>query len=273
MLFVTWNVNSLRARLVRVTSFLERNKPDILCMQETKMQNGQFESMRSEFTALGYSVFHHGNGPWNGVAIATLVKDVEIVQRGFQGQDPDFGVDRKECRFIAARVNSLISVSAYIPNGRELGSIHMENKLAWLDALKVNLEALREKYSNCHFLVEGDFNIAPLDSDVWDIAAFEGMTHVSEAEREKLSNLLNSGFVDLWQENGEVGKSGFTWWDYRSASYKRGHGMRIDLALYSPPLIHENHSFSTERIWVDRSEREGEKPSDHAPLCLDAQLN
>ncbi len=273
MRIVTWNVNSLRARLNRVTGFLEKSNPDILCIQETKMENGQFEKIRCEFTALGYSVFHHGNGPWNGVAVASLANDSEIIQRGFQGEDPDFGVDRKECRFIAVRVSNLVAVSAYIPNGRELGSIHMENKLLWLDSLKVNLAALRERYQECHFLVAGDFNVAPLDSDVWDISAFEGMTHVSDPEREKLRNLLSSGFVDLWQENGEIGKSGFTWWDYRAGSYRRGHGMRIDLALYSPPLAEKNHSLYIDRIWVDIAEREGEKPSDHAPLCLDAQLN
>jgi exodeoxyribonuclease-3 len=233
-------VNSLVARLPRLLAWLEAVQPDVVCLQETKVAEAAFP--RIELASLGYEVAAHGAGRWNGVAILSRV-GLEDVRRGF-AEEPAF--TEVEARSIDAVCGGVRVSSMYVPNGRSLDSEHYAYKLAWLAALQRSLRgdnAASQPTTMC-----GDFNIAPTDDDVWDPAAFQGSTHVSRAEREALSALLELGFTDV-QPRALKGRP-FTYWDYRAGMFHRGEGMRIDLVLLSDA-------------------RKGTLPSDHAPLVVD----
>ncbi|MHB8319967.1 MAG: exodeoxyribonuclease III [Acidimicrobiales bacterium] len=252
MKIATWNVNSLSARMPRVVGWLEDVQPDVLCVQETKQDDAKFPS--ETFVDLGYEPAHFGDGRWNGVAILSRVglDDVEI---GFGDDHDELG-----CRLIAASCGGVRVYSVYVPNGRSLESEHYTRKLDWLSALRENLDERCDaggKVAIC-----GDFNVAPRDSDVWDPAHFEGMTHVSEPERRALGEVMDWGLVDVFTKFNEPGT--FSWWDYRGGSFHKGHGMRIDLILVTRPLAD-----SAQDAWVDRDARKGEKPSDHAPVVVE----
>ena len=255
MRIATWNVNSLTARLPRVEEWLALRQPDVLCLQETKQADPKFPVDALE--AAGYSSVHHGEGRWNGVAILSRV-GVENVAIGFGTPEDDLGA-----RLISATCGGVRVMSCYVPNGRSLDSEHYVAKLAWLSQLRTTLA---ERPSDELVVAAGDFNVAPNDTDVWDLAALEGMTHVSGPERAAIGEILATGFSDVFCRFHPDGKV-FSWWDYRYGSFNKGLGMRIDLALTSQALT----PMVTD-AFVDRDARKGVKPSDHAPVVIDIDL-
>ena len=256
MRIATWNVNSLAARLARVEEWIEYAHPDVLCLQETKQADSAFP--HAAFAALGYETAHHGDGRWNGVAIASRV-GLSGVTRGLGSED-----DAQGPRAIAADCDGVRVMSVYVPNGRSLDSEHYPAKLAWLARVRSVLDETSSP--DRPVAVCGDFNVAPEDRDVWDPKQFEGATHVSGPEREALAGLEAWGLVDvfrrLYDDDGL-----FTWWDYRGGSFHRHQGMRIDLILVTEVLA----ARATYAL-IDRNARKGEKPSDHAPVLVDTEV-
>ena len=254
MLLATWNVNSLKARLPRVTEWVADVRPDVLCMQETKMKDAAFPALA--FEEMGYATAHFGQGQWNGVAIASRVGLEDVRVNFADGIEPD-----AEARIVTATCGGTRVVCVYVPNGRALDHDHYRYKLSWMARLRDHVAALGGAGDDV--VVTGDFNIAPSDADVWDPAALEGATHVSAPEREALGALMGWGLRDVVREmHPEPGI--YSWWDYRNGSFHRGWGMRIDLVLATA-------SMAARATWsgVDRNARKGEQPSDHAPVLVD----
>jgi len=251
----TWNVNSLKARMPRVMEWLDAARPDVLCMQETKLADDQVPVL--DFESKGYTIVHHGEGRWNGVAIASSC-GITGDAVGFGGLDDPYVGD---ARLVAATCRDVRVVSVYVPNGREVGSEFYERKLLWLRTLRDWLEANHSPDEP--LVVCGDFNVAPDDRDVYDPKAFVGSTHVSPEERAALQDILDWGLTDAFREIYDAGGL-YTWWDYRAGNFHKGKGLRIDLALVTKPLV-ERVTYAL----VDRNARKGEKPSDHAPLFID----
>ena len=263
MRIATWNVNSLKARLERVEGWLAGAAPDVLLMQETKLADDAAPTMA--FRMAGYELVHHGEGRWNGVAIASRVGAVDVVTnfglgpvRSGAGEDDE---PVHEARMVAATCGGVRVVSVYAPNGRALDTPFYAAKLAWYERL---LEWLRSSADPDEPLaVGGDFNVAPADIDVYDPAAFVGSTHTSGPERAAFQALLDWGLVDVYRRHHpEAGR--FTWWDYRAGNFHKGLGMRIDHLLVSAPLA--RRSVAAE---IDRDARKGVLPSDHAPMYVD----
>ncbi len=251
MLVATWNVNSLNARLPRVTEWLEQVQPDVLCMQETKLANDKFPAMA--FTALGYESVHHGEGRWNGVAILSRVGLSDAVE-GFA----DGGESDPDARIVWATCGGIRIASVYVPNGRELGHDHYLYKLDWLARLRRHLDAHHSPDEK--LVILGDWNIAPADIDVWDIGHFSESTHVSPPERAALENVKEWGLVDTLRDRyPEPGI--YSYWDYRNGDFHKRRGMRIDYLLSSTSLASTNSA-----DLIDRNARKGQKPSDHAPV-------
>jgi exodeoxyribonuclease-3 len=260
MRLATWNVNSVAARLPRLLSWLEKTRPDVLCLQEIKVAEAAFPS--GEVAELGYDAAVHGDGRWNGVAILSRA-GLADVRRGFPGEP---GFPDPETRAISATCAGLRVWSVYVPNGRALDSPHLAYKLSWLAALRDAVAAeLSAGGEGSRLAVCGDFNIAPRDEDVWDPAAFVGSTHVSPAERAALADVLALGLTDVPARalKGEP----FTYWDYRAGMFHKGMGMRIDLVLASAPV-----AGVVKDAYVDREARKGKGPSDHAPVVVDLDL-
>jgi exodeoxyribonuclease-3 len=266
MRIATWNVNSLKARLEKVAWWLERARPDVLLMQETKLADADVP--RAELAKLGYTLAHHGEGRWNGVAIASR-GPIESIVTNFgepfrpartteAGDDEPFA----EARMIAGTCAGVRVVAVYAPNGREVGSRFYDAKLAWYERLA---RWLKESASPDEPLVlGGDFNVAPEDKDVWDPAACHGGTHVSPAERAAFDRLRAWGLVDAYRIHHAEGDR-FTWWDYRAGAFHQNLGMRIDHVLVTAPLA--KRVVASE---IDREARKGKPvPSDHAPLAVD----
>jgi len=257
MRLATWNVNSLGARLPCVTEWMAATSPDVLCMQETKLADEAFPE--GAFRDLGYEVAHHGDGRWNGVAIASRV--------GLA--DPTFGFEAAEdahgSRIVAATCAGVRVHSVYVPNGRSLTDEQYQFKLAWLARLRSYLADRCRPTDDV--AVCGDFNVAPDDRDVWDPAATSGGTHVSVPERDALHELLGWGLVDVFRRHHEEGGI-FSWWDYRAGDFHQGRGMRIDLVLLNATLAERSVD-----VFIDRNARKkspaGNKPSDHAPVVVD----
>ena len=255
MRLATWNVNSLVARLPKLLAWLEAVRPDVVCLQETKVAEATFPAL--ELAALGYEVAAHGTGQWNGVAIVSRV-GLDDVRRGFTGQPSFEGA--AEPRAVNAVCGGVRVWSLYVPNGRTLDSPHYAYKLEWLEALR---SALNDEDVGAHpVVVCGDFNIAPTDDDVWDPAKFVGSTHVSAAERNAFSALLDLGFTDVMPR--AIKGRPFTYWDYRAGMFHKGEGMRIDLVLLSTVLAPRLTD-----AWIDRDARKGTAPSDHAPVVVE----
>lgn len=253
MLIATWNVNSLKARLPRVTQWLDEVRPDVLCMQETKLAQDKFPA--GEMAELGYDSAHFGQGQWNGVAIVSRIGLGDVMANFAPGIEQD-----TEARIISATCGGVRISSVYVPNGRELDHDHYRYKLSWMARLRQHLDATSSPTDDV--VVGGDFNIAPDDRDVYDISRFEGATHVSEPERDALENVCGFGMEDTFRRfHDDAGL--FSWWDYRGGSFHKGHGMRIDLLLAT-------RSVAERSTWtaIDRNARKGESPSDHAPVLL-----
>jgi exodeoxyribonuclease-3 len=257
MRIATWNVNSLTARLPRVEEWIAYAQPDVLCMQETKQTDAAFP--HGAFATLGYETAHHGEGRWNGVAIASRV-GLEDVSSELGSADDD----AQGSRLVAADCGGVRVFSVYVPNGRSLDSEQYPAKLAWLARLRTLLEettAPTRPVAVC-----GDFNVAPEDRDVWDPSQFEGMTHVSPPERQALAELESWGLVDVFRRLYPEDQL-FSWWDYRGGSFHRHHGMRIDLILVTE-ILADRATYGL----IDRNARKGEKPSDHTPVLIDTSV-
>lgn len=254
MRLATWNVNSLRARLPRVQEWIADVRPDVLCMQETKLAEDAFPHLA--FEELGYESVHHGQGQWNGVAIVSR-RGLDDPVRGFADGDPA----DPEARLVSATCGGIRVSSVYVPNGRALDHDHYRYKLAWMKRLLVHLQ--RNERPTADVVVTGDFNIAPDDRDVYDPAKLVGSTHVSQPERDALNELEKWGLVDVFRRQHSADKL-FSWWDYRAGDFHQGRGMRIDLLLASASV-----AARTRWTIVDRNARKGQQPSDHAPVVMD----
>ena len=275
MRIATWNVNSLKARQEAVENWLGRAAPDILLMQETKL--GDADAPVMAFAMAGYQLVHHGEGRWNGVAIAArdgLAID-EVVTNFGDGPVRDSGPGSAaaaeddfnpfdEARVLAATIEGLRLVTVYAPNGRVVGSPFYDGKLAWFERLGRYLDEERAAGRGDTLVVGGDFNVAPADIDVWDPRAAHGGTHVSEPERVAVRALVDRGLVDSYRaRHDEAGR--FTWWDYRAGMFHKNFGMRIDLLLAAEPVAARLVDAE-----IDRQARKGPPiPSDHAPLMID----
>jgi exodeoxyribonuclease-3 len=266
MRVATWNVNSLKTRLPKVAWWLERAQPDVLLMQETKLADA--DAPRDELAKLGYELIHHGEGGWNGVAIATRTAATEVTMNFglplVAPATPEAPDDEplREPRMVSAVWNGVRFVSLYAPNGRTVGSIYYQAKLAWYAQLQRWLGETRQ--AGEPLVLGGDFNVAPEDADVWDPALCHGGTHVSAPERQAFEELLRWGLVDSYRRlHAEPER--YSWWDYRAGSFHKNFGMRIDHLLVTRPVA--------ERIvWaeIDREARKGKPiPSDHAPVVID----
>jgi exodeoxyribonuclease-3 len=255
MRVVTWNVNSLRARLERVEAWLGEVQPDVLCMQETKLADDAFPALT--FEALGYECAHHGQGQWNGVAILSKVGLDDVVANFADGVDPD-----PDARIVTATCGGVRISCCYVPNGRSLDDDHYQYKLSWLDRLLEHLG--RDTSPSDDVIVTGDFNIAPEDRDVYDMAKFQDATHVSQAERDRLAAIAGWGLTDLFRRYHPDADSVYSWWDYRAGDFHQGRGLRIDLVLGSASVA-ERCEWSA----IDRNARKGKSPSDHAPVIVD----
>lgn len=256
MRIATWNVNSLNARLERVDEWLAYASPDVVCLQETKMSDDQFP--HGHFQQLGYESVHVGEGRWNGVAILSRHELTDVQTNFADGAEPD-----AEARLVTARAAGVSVTSVYVPNGRSLDDDHFQYKLRWLSRLVDHLDAVADPGDDV--VVGGDFNIAPADIDVWDVAKTSGGTHVTQVERDALDRLAAWGLQDVFrQHHPESGL--FSWWDYRGGSFHKREGMRIDLLMTSASL-----TAASTFCLIDRTARKGKQPSDHAPVLVDVK--
>jgi exodeoxyribonuclease-3 len=256
----TWNVNSVRSRIDRVEALLQRHDIDVLALQETKVRDDQFPTMGLE--VLGYEVASYGFNQWNGVAVVSRV-GLDDVELGFPGM-PEYGEPPAvEARAMGATCGGIRLWSLYVPNGRAVGDPHLDYKLRWLTALRDAAATWLEHEPDLPTALSGDWNIAPQDDDVWDMAAFAKSTHVTPPERAAFQALVDAGFADVVRPHAP-GPGVYTYWDYYRQRFERNKGMRIDFVLGSPAL--------QERVataFVDREERAGPRSSDHAPIVVD----
>jgi len=254
----TWNVNSARARLDRIVAWVERSDVDVVALQETKCKDEQFPTER--FNALGYEVAHHGLSQWNGVAVLSRV-GLTDVETGFPGQ-PGWGEPLvQEARALGALCGGVRVWSLYVPNGRQLGDPHLDYKLDWLQRLRDAGRSWLDDDATAQVALVGDWNVAPMDEDVWDMAVFQHSTHVSPPERAAFQAIVEAGFADVVRPftPGE-----FTYWDYTQLRFPKKQGMRIDFVLASPALAKR-----VSGAVIDRQERKGKGASDHAPVIVE----
>ncbi len=255
MRLATWNVNSVKQRVPRLLPWLDQRRPDVVCLQETKLADDAFTALLGDaLTERGYAVALHGEPAWNGVAILSRV-GLEDVVTGLPGAP---GFPHPEARAVSATCGGVRVVSVYVPNGRAPDSEHYRYKLAWLAALREHVAAAADATVVC-----GDVNIAPTDDDVFDPDAYVGQTHVTPPERTALAELQALGLRDVVRDRWPDERV-FTYWDYRAGMFHQDLGMRIDLILAGEPLAER-----VEAAWVDRQARKGSGPSDHAPVIVD----
>jgi exodeoxyribonuclease III len=254
----TWNVNSVKQRVPRLLPWLDERKPDVVCLQETKLADEVFdELLGDEFSNRGYAFARHGEAQWNGVAILSRV-GLDDVVTGVAGAP---GFPGPEARAISAICDGIRVQCVYVPNGRVPDSEHYRYKLAWLEALRTVVAKDTDSTMVC-----GDMNIAPADIDVYDPAAYIGQTHVTPPERAALADLENLGLRDVVRDHWPAERV-FTYWDYRAGMFHQDRGMRIDLVLAGAPVAERVRA-----AWVDRQARKGTKPSDHAPVIVDLDV-
>ena len=272
MRVATWNVNSLKARMEAVELWLDRVRPDVLLMQETKLSDADAPAM--PFSMRGYELVHHGEGRWNGVAIASKVGATDVITNFGDGPVRDSSAGAAvavseddfnpfdEARMVSAVCGGIRVVALYAPNGRVVGSPFYEGKLRWFERVDRWLAETRSPTEP--LILAGDYNVTPADEDVWDAVAAHGGTHVSGPERAALARLREWGLADTYRAvNTAPGR--FSWWDYRAGMFHRNEGMRIDLLYATEPV-------ASRVVWaeIDRQARKGPPtPSDHAPVVID----
>ena len=249
MRIATWNVNSLRVRLPQLLEWLAVSAPDVVALQETKLTDDAFPA--DELRAAGYHCVYSGQKTYNGVAT--------LARTELHGALRDIpGYDDPQRRVLAASVAGVRVINLYVPNGQSVDSDKYHYKLGWLRALRSWLR--QELAAHPQLVVLGDFNIAPEDRDVHDPAAWVGSVHVSPEERAALQATLELGLVDVFRQFEQPPQS-FSWWDYRAGSFRRNHGLRIDLLLASAPLATRCTACD-----IDREPRRVERASDHTPV-------
>lgn len=252
MKIATWNVNSLRVRMPQVLDWLGRHRPEVLCLQETKLEDANFPV--SAINEAGYQVLFSGQKTYNGVCIVSLAQPSETIT-GIPG------FEDSQKRVLAATVGGIRIINIYVPNGENTGSDKYQYKLRWLAAFRDWLG--QELARHPRLAVLGDFNIAPENRDVHDPAAWEGNVLFSVPERNAFKELLAAGLKDAFRLFEQPEKS-FTWWDYRMNAFRRKMGLRIDHILLSPELARRCRACS-----IDEAPRKAERPSDHAPVVAD----
>ena len=251
----TWNVNSLKQRMPRLLPWLDQRRPDVVCLQETKLADEALARLLGDaLDERGYEVAAHGEAQWNGVAILSRVGLDDVVAGVANGP----GFPHQEARAVAATCDGIRVHSVYVPNGREPDSDHYAYKLGWLAALRDVLAAGPDAAVVC-----GDMNIAPTDDDVFDPDAYIGQTHVTPREREALAELQALGLHDVVRDRWPAERV-FSYWDYRAGMFHQDLGMRIDLILAGGPV-----AARVRAAWIDRHARKGTGPSDHAPVIVD----
>jgi exodeoxyribonuclease-3 len=256
MKIASWNVNSLRVRLPQLLDWLENAQPDIVCLQETKLEDRNFP--RAEIEGAGYSCAFSGQKTYNGVALLSRfpIDDVVI--------DNPFYPDAQR-RLVAGTIEGIRVICAYFPNGQSVGSDKYDYKLSWLKGLEEWLDDALA--SHPRLALAGDFNIAPEDRDVYDPAVWKDQILCSEPERRAFARLLQRGLKDSFRLFEQPARS-FTWWDYRTLSFQKNLGVRIDHILLSPPL-----ALCCSAAGIDRAMRKRERPSDHAPVFAHVEYN
>lgn len=259
MRIATWNINSITARLPRLLDWLSSAQPDVLCLQELKVGEDAYPA--EQLRELGYESVVNAGGRWNGSAVLSRV-GVEDPAVGFPDTPEYDGV--VEARAAAATCGGVRVWSVYVPNGREVGHPHYAYKLEWLAALRRT--AAESAPGALPFAVLGDFNIAPTDQDVWDLAQFEGATHVTPQEREALTELEKVGLSEVYPRALKYDVP-FTYWDYRQLCFPKNKGMRIDLVYGNPAF-----AAAVQDSYVDREARKGKGASDHAPVVVDLEV-
>jgi exodeoxyribonuclease-3 len=256
----TWNINSVTSRLEHLLAWLERVEPDVVCLQELKCATDAFPFLPIE--AAGYEAAAHGDGRWNGVAILSRVGLADVV-RDLPGQPEFEGV--VEPRAIGATCGGVRVWSLYVPNGREPSHDHFRYKLEWLATLRDTAAAELPALGDAPLAYLGDYNIAPTDVDVWDIAEFANSTHVTPEERATLTALEDAGLVEVVPRPLKYDVA-YTFWDYRQLAFPKNRGMRIDLTYASPSF-----AARVTDSYVDRDARKGKGTSDHAPVVVDLE--
>lgn len=252
MKLATWNVNSLNVRLPHVLTWLEQQKPDVLCLQETKQEDSKFPYQILQ--EAGYIAVHNGQKTYNGVAILSRhgLSDIQM-------DIPGYADEQK--RIVAATIQGIRVICAYIPNGQSVDSEKYQYKLEWLNALVDWLKIEMAHYPKLALL--GDYNIAPEDRDCHDPVAWQGQVLVSDPERLVFQRMLDLGLYDSFRLFEQAGGS-YSWWDYRMAAFRRNLGLRIDHILVSAALKTASHA-----CYIDKAPRKLERPSDHAPVVLE----
>jgi len=253
MRIATWNVNGLRARLDFVLHWLRARAPDVVGLQELKLTDEQFPAL--ELEAAGYRAVTHGQKGWNGVAILAR-EPVEVVERGLRGQE-DCGA-----RLVTGRVGGISFTTIYCPNGKATDHEDFPRKLAWLDALTAHAAALATHPA----VLCGDFNLCPTALDTWNEAALHGRIFHTDAERERFTRLLGTGWTDLFRARHPETRA-FSWWDYRAGAFHRGHGLRLDFLLATEPVVARLRAVEIDRDY--RKKKDGLAASDHAPVFAD----
>lgn len=256
MKIATWNINSISVRLTHVLDWVKTNSPDVLCLQETKCKDEKFPA--AAFQELGYRAEVFGQATYNGVAILSRTEASEI-QRGFLGDAED-----AQRRLLAATINGVKVVNVYIPNGSEVGSDKYVFKLDWLAKLRKFLDESCDPGQP--LVLCGDFNIAPEDRDVHDPKLWKGQILCSDAERAALQVIEDWGLVDVFRQHHEDDGI-FSWWDYRGGAFPKNHGLRIDHLWATEPLADQCVA-----VWIDKVLRAMERPSDHAPVVAEFDL-
>ena len=253
MKIATWNVNSIIARLPLVVRWLGKEKPDVLCIQETKCSDDKFPLL--ELKSAGYDCVLFGQPSYNGVAIISRAGCASIT-RGYPEDDAS-----SHARLLAADIAGIRIVNVYIPNGQVIGSEKYQFKLGWMNRLRWFLD---QNYDpNSQVLLCGDFNVAPEERDVHDPRLWQNRILFSEPERSALQQIKEWGFTDTFRLHTEEGRH-YSWWDYRAGGFRRNLGLRIDHIWVSTPLAQRNT-----RTWIDKETRAWERPSDHAPVIAE----
>lgn len=255
MRLATWNINGIRARLDYLRAWLDARQPDLVGLQETKIQDDDFP--HDVFAEVGYKAVVHGQKSWNGVAVLSR-EDVAVTQAGVPGRA------EQGARLITVEQDGLSFTSVYVPNGKSVEHDDYPKKLAWFEDLTAHLGSAVDLQGAA--IVGGDFNICPAGIDSWNEEQFQGSIFHTDDERARFAALLELGFVDLWRDK-HPDEQAFSWWDYRGGAFHRKHGLRIDFLLGTPAVTARVKDVVIDRDW--RKKIDGMTASDHAPVYVD----